>query len=512
MTDAERIKNWRKSPLNFVKDIWKLEPQPLRHGVANDQPAEFYRPHHFEAFVKGKHLTWQQWLIFRAVEWALSGKAANRISVASGHGIGKSATEAIIILWFLACWKNSKIGCTANTSDQLYDILWSEISLWLKRMPEPIQQWYDWKTAYVRMVDSPESWYARARTAKKEAPEALAGLHADNIAIVVDESSGVHDTIFETAQGALTNDNVLVLLISNPTRLSGYFYNTHHKFKKNWQTMQFDSRESPIVSKTFVEQILNDYGEDSPQFAVRVAGKFPNAEEDQLIPYELFDLASARKFSINMDSPRIGATDVARYGGDATIHSERQGNTAKMLQERMGQDTMATCGDIVTHIKQGELEQNPYDYWCIDVIGLGAGVYDRCKELQTEGVIPDTVKLVAVNVSVSPLNDKEYSNRRAELADEVRKWLRTGSVDERFREQTCSIKYKAPDSKGRLVIEKKEEMKERGLSSPDRFDSLCLSFAIGDATRTRMQERKVAQARTRRIVPNKTASNGAWWL
>lgn len=422
--------------------------------------------------------------------------------------MGKDTAVSLLILWFLFCFKNAQIPCTAPTADQLKDILWKEIRLWLSKLKPEIAALYEWQDQYIRIKEAPEVWFARARTGRKENTEALAGVHGKHILLIGDEASGVAEEVFETAEGALTNEDILVVLIGNPIRLTGYFYETHHKRRSAWQVLHFNSEESPIVSEDYCKRWEENYGKDSPQYSVRVLGEFPTTEEDQFISFSLFDMAVERKFTLNQNFPRIGATDVARYGDDATVHCERQGNIAKLLTERRGQDTMATCGDIVQYIKQGIQDMNPYDFWCVDVIGLGSGVYDRLKELQQEGTIHKEIKLVAVNVALSPLNDKEYNSRRAELADSVRTWLKTGSIDEKFREQTCSIKFKAPDSKGRLVLEKKEEMKERGLDSPDRFDALALTFAVGDASRQKLERSRLPEHKT---VRRQMKTGQVWW-
>ena len=106
----------------------------------------------------------------------------------------------------------------------MYDVLWKELVKWLKLMPEQIQGLYEWSNTYIRVKERPETWFARAKTARKEAPEALAGVHGDYVMFVIDEASGVPEEIFNTAEGALTSSDILVIMISNPTRLIGYFY------------------------------------------------------------------------------------------------------------------------------------------------------------------------------------------------------------------------------------------------------------------------------------------------
>jgi hypothetical protein len=108
-------------------------------------------------------------------------------------------------------------------------------------MKPELSDLFDWTAGYIRVKENPETWFARARTARKEAPEAIAGVHGDYVMIAVDEASGVPEEIFKSAEGSLTGANVLVLLIGNGTRNEGYFYDTHHAFAYMWQTASFDS-------------------------------------------------------------------------------------------------------------------------------------------------------------------------------------------------------------------------------------------------------------------------------
>ena len=269
--DIELIKRMIKSPVFFIERIWGLVPQPLVcQDILHSHTKKCYGD-----FIKGKNITWQQYHILLAVERAIRGEAPKRISVASGHGIGKSALVSWIIHWFLFTRENAQIGCTAPTSNQIFDVLWKEIAIWHQRLPVGIKEKFEWSTTRYAIVESPKTWFARAHTARKEAPEAFAGLHGDHVALIADESSGVPDEIYSVGEGSLTNKDTLVVLISNPRRLDGFFYNTHHSDKANWQTLVFDSEESPIVDKEFVERQRALHGEDSDEWRYMVKGLFP---------------------------------------------------------------------------------------------------------------------------------------------------------------------------------------------------------------------------------------------
>ncbi len=199
-----------------------------------------------------------------------------RISIVSGHGIGKSMILSVLILWFLWVHPMCQIACTSPSKEQMYDVLWKEIKKWIDRMPKGMQQFYIWETSHVRMSEAAATWFARAKTSSKENTEALAGVHADHVMMAVDEASGVEEPIFETMEGALTSGNILVILISNGTRNIGYFYDTHHRDSLRWQNYSFDATDSPRVSPQSVLDWKDKYGEDSVQYAVRVLGKFPD--------------------------------------------------------------------------------------------------------------------------------------------------------------------------------------------------------------------------------------------
>ncbi len=124
-----------------------------------------------------KHLTWQQALALYGVDKALRKEVPDRISIVSGHGIGKSTLLALLILWFLFVHPDSQVACTSPSKEQMYDVLWKELKKWLDKAPPQINQMYIWESSHIRMKESPEVWFARAKTSSKENTEALAGVH-----------------------------------------------------------------------------------------------------------------------------------------------------------------------------------------------------------------------------------------------------------------------------------------------------------------------------------------------
>ena len=167
--------------------------------------------------------------------------------------------------------------------------------------------------------------------------------------------------------------------------------------------------------------------------------------------------------------PRLLGVDPARFGDDRTAICFRQGRRTWWVRTRTGQDLMTTCGDVVRYILDLGIDKA-----FLDVCGLGAGLYDRLVEMgYGELVVP-------VNSAERALEAERYANKRAEMWAELRDWLQ-GDVqipdDDALQADLTGPRY-GYDSNGRLKLEKKEELKKRGLRSPDLADALALTFAF----------------------------------
>jgi hypothetical protein len=391
----------------------------------------------------------------------------SHISIRSGHGVGKTALLAWLILWFMCTRFDARVPCTASTHSQLRDILWPEIAKWQGKLPLEYQQNLEWQTERVIWAKRKETWFAVARTARKENPEALQGFHGENLLFCVDESSGVPSEVFEVAEGALTKANVISIMTGNPTRLSGEFYCSHHQDRYLWKTFHFSSEDSPLVSPNYAERIAKKYGRDSDVYRVRVIGDFPLAEADTFIPLPLVEQA---KLIVQPEGNKhIWGLDPARYGDDESALVKRAGLKVYEVSGIRKRDTMEVAGWVAKQAK----EEKP-DQIMVDVIGIGSGVYDRLKE-QGFPVVP-------VNVAEKASDNELYARLRSELWGKVKESLQEGlslTDDEELAGQLSAPKYKF-DSAGRIVIERKEDMKKRGIDSPDRADGLCLTFYQAD--------------------------------
>lgn len=498
--DIEVYHKMQKSPLLFVRSMWGMTPQPFKSQEMKDlamkTPLDEWKPEFFGNYDektekwrwagqpkfmtantwvrKSKHITWQQYIILLSIERAMKGEAPKKISIASGNGIGKTCTLSFIILWYLFCFMGAQIGCTAASSKQIHDVLWKEIAVWLSKMPDDVKSKYDHKSEYIRMTEEHKTWWARAATARKENPEALSGLHGDNVALMVDEASGVHDAIYETAQSVLTSPNVLFICISNPTRLTGFFYDTHHKTKNRWQNYSFSGVNSPVVNEDFVYEAIEREGKESDYYRVFVEGKFPNEQavsEEGFIPlFKSSDLTMTEDdFNFNSEGLRLGI-DPAGEGQDEALWVIRDRFKAKVVGREKKSTPKGIAQRTISLMKHYNISSEQV---FIDCFGEGT---DATMELLAAGYHINTV----VTKDKNGINKKVYSNLRAKIYWETKNWMRTGGMiigDEKdWEKEMKNVKYR-PTLSGQMQIMSKMKMRKLGIKSPNMLDALTLTFA-----------------------------------
>ncbi|MFQ5895374.1 MAG: terminase B [Nitrospinota bacterium] len=396
-----------------------------------------------------------------------------RVAIRAGNGPGKTAVAAWALLWFLATRPYPKVPCTAPKEKQLFDVLWAEVHKWLR--DSPLAPFFGWERTRVFFRGDPAEWFAAARTAR--APENLQGFHAKDLLFIVDEASGVADPVLGAVEAALTTEGAKALLIGNPIRTSGYFYDTFHKDRALWDCHRVSGLESPRVSQEFVESLRRRYGEESAVFRVRVLGEFPEGDSEGFLPLSLVEAALARELEPEGDV-ELGV-DVARFGGDRTALCVRRGAVALSLWAAPREDLMATCGRIVRAIAEWDARAAK-----VDEGGLGAGVVDRLREMQREGHEGlEGARIEGVNAARRARHPEAYAGLRDELWGALRARLEAGEIDlSRLAEddelvaELTTPRFRLT-SRGQVKVEGKDELKSRGLASPDKADALILAFA-----------------------------------
>jgi hypothetical protein len=407
------------------------------------------------------------------------------IAVSSGHGIGKSAKVAMLIDWAKSTCENCKVVVTAGTGTQLKTKTVPEVAKWFRMSINA--DWWEMQAESIKFkaAEFQKTWRTDFITWSKDNSEAFAGLHnkGKRIILIFDEASAIDDIIWTVAEGAMTDEDTEIIWIAfgNPTRNTGRFKECFGRLKHRWHTLQIDSRTVEGTNKAQIAKWEEDYGEDSDFFRVRVKGEFPRAGSSQFISGD--DVAAARKYrAVGFESlPKILSIDVARFGDDQTIMGDRQGRKLRILKKLRGLSTVQVAERAIELIEQAKREQKPYDGWVVDGDGLGAGVVDQ---MTSRGYGPRTdgkPGLFEFHGGATPKDPSKYFNRRAEVWGDGRDWLAQGQCeipdDPELDTDLTSVEY-GFSNKGQIQLEKKEDMKARGLSSPDCGDMFAMTFAV----------------------------------
>lgn len=428
-----------------------------------------------------------------------------QIAKRSGHGPGKTTTLAWIINHHAVCRFPQKTVCTAPTSKQLFEALYAETVTWMKKLPPDLLQLFEIKSESIHLISAPEESFISFRTSSAEKPEALAGVHsAGFVLLIADEASGIPEIIFESASGSMSGRNATTILTGNPVRRSGLFFNvfTRPALMKLWTRFHVSSLGHPNVDRKYPLLIAAQYGENSNAYRVRVLGEFPLVDDDTVIPWELLEAALNRDVKPLLVRP-IWGLDVARKGRDASALAKRKGN---ILEEPVriwrGKDTMQTVGILKAEWDATLPSMRPTEI-NIDVIGIGAGVVDRARELG--------LPVRGINVSESAAMNERFRNLRSELwwkgkewfekrdsalngtgwiwrpadndnADLGGSWHRTHSPDDEWKDEVLAAELARPTydytPNGKIAVEGKKDTKKRtGEESPNEADAFLLTLA-----------------------------------
>lgn len=399
-------------------------------------------------------------------------------AIASGHGIGKSATVAWLILWLMSTRIDCRGFVTANTGDQLSGKTWPELAKWHAMAIN--RDWFQWTATQFYFKRYPEerrkNYMFEAVTWSTERSEGFAGAHNAGSAIVMieDEASAVPDKISEVISGALTDGEGFWFKFGNPTRNEGRFFRCFHVDRSHWFTLNVDSRSVRITNKNYLQKLVDQYGEDSDYIRVRVRGMFPRSGEMQFIPEALVDEAMARALPPeDIGAPLLLGIDVAVGGGDRCVMRFRRGLDARSIpavklavDRELGQDSLTVAN------KAAELIDRWHpDAVFIDEIGVGFGVADILKQMG--------YALIRVNSGPPADDPNRFRDKKAECWAAGKQWLVEGGClpqDLELRSDLCGPMYDHT-LKQQLFIESKKDMRRRGLASPDDADALMLTFA-----------------------------------
>lgn len=401
-------------------------------------------------------------------------------AVKSAHGTGKSWFAANLVSWWL---DQHPVGdafaiTTAPTAPQVEAILWREISVAHEQgnLPGRITwgQVPTWKVGD-RMIA-----YGRKPADyadPNKAMQAFQGIHAKFVLVVLDEACGIPIWLWNAVDSIVTNDDARVLAIGNPDDPASEFYNVCRPGSEyNTITISafdlpaFTGEEVPeglnksLTGKGWVEERQRKWGVDSPLYQSKVLGEFPDLSDDSLITPKMVREAMERDLE-TLEIPTFGG-DVARKGVDKTVAYMNRGGALRRVHESSKASTMATAGAFARILRA-----HPDSPMWVDISGLGAGVYDRLKE--------QNFNVHEFDGGSAPLDPIRYKNKRAESYWELRQEFEEGDVDLDpadldLAAELQSIKWML-DSRGRIIIESKDDMRKRGLPSPDHADGAMMA-------------------------------------
>ncbi len=439
---------------------------------------------------RGSRYTWQQTIVLEAYNRAINtfdkdsfDSIRRWISVRSGHGIGKTAALCTIIIHFLVCFFGAQIGATANSENQLKDILLKELYFWIDKLPPAIKANIEQLDDMVRIRDT-KDWFLRARVSKPDKPEALAGLHGLYVLIIADEASGIDDKTFEVMKGALTGRNFIVVYTSNPTRNEGEFFESHKKGSA-YTRLHFSSRHSPIVEEDYISKMEADYPsagrEHSDEVKIRVDGEFAGVTE--MDDKGWIPLFANVKVMFEQERGQIirGAiigVDPAGGGRDRSIVHIRD---SVYLKEALNEKT-STSPDLARKV---EAIRDAYECKSSDIgveaFGIGAEVVAN---IQTK--IGESVNGLLTDHPREG-TEKEFNSYKSELAWLFRRWIINGGIiitnnPQAWLREFEKIKYKR-DKQGRIMLMPKVDFKKEFGFSPDRFDAAIHTMFKENPTR-----------------------------
>jgi hypothetical protein len=425
-------------------------------------------------------LTWQQLDVAEAIQADFS-----RVAVASGHGTGKSFLAGWVLDWHLRIYPFSNSLLTATNITQVRSVVWK----YLDMVMADVERKRPWMSGiFVKKArlyfhrDHKDSWYALPKTASRGAAENIAGQHNKHYIVIVDEASGVADEIHGVLRGALTEgkDN-RYLMISQPTRTVGHFADAFGKLRDIYDTFHLNAEESPLVDKAFIKEKLIEYGgHHSPEYQIKVLGKFPDNLSGFLIPARWIEQAQDAVIEHEEAWGWVMTVDVAEglhrdesVWEVARVSGYHENRKVEVVEEQAFADLNEKA--FARRIYQ-RIQDLPSVTVAVDGDGAGRTVILELEEL---GV---TVEHIHWGLPPhSKADQKRYFNQRAFASVKVREAV----FEERMRpapgkkivEQGSRIPYEL-DERGRYKIWPKERMRSEGIKSPDRFDAHAFFFLV----------------------------------
>lgn len=401
-----------------------------------------------------------------------------RNAISSGHGIGKTGFLADLIHWFISTRPRPAIVATAGTEGQLKSKLWRELAR-INSVAEN-RHWFKWKAESFTAFEDPTQ-QANALNWSENNPHAFAGTHEDHVLGVFDEGSVITRNIYNTFAGAMSTAGARWVVAGNPTESEGYFFDaTHGKLvgkreadwdRGMWKAHVIDCYSSSRVDPSYPQEIEMEHGKDSDEYRIRVLGLPPKQSASQFISRELVQAAQERDIPMFDRWPLIIGCDVGR--GDRSTMCPRRGRIGMPYKVFNAQRTTDFAREIAIEIRFWREEYGLHANCIIEELGMGVGVIETLEDMDYNDHV------WGVNTGHSSQWPDLYANLRCEMWGEFKAWLETGMIpnDPALTEDLLNMRRKSSgDSK--LRLETKQEMRKRGVASPDIGDGYALTFAV----------------------------------
>jgi hypothetical protein len=483
-----------------TQSVFATPPNPLAIAAARlrtggkstyyDDPAGFAK--HCIQWPKDQGLTSYQDEVMTALA------RERRAAVRGPHGLGKTTTNALIILWFSVTRDQAgvdwKIATTAGAWRQLDKYLWPEVHKWAKRLRTDMIGLPRFNSRTELLSLNLKLNHGQAFAVASDDPELIEGVHADEVLYIFDESKAISPATFDAAEGAFSGDGqgalaAYALATSTPGAPNGRFYDIHARKAgfEDWWTRHVTDEEcmdAGRMSASWKEARGRQWGTDSSVYANRVLGEFHADDENGIIPLAWVEAANERWRAWVEDGrppieggPRTVGVDVARSGSDNTVLALRDGDCITELRKYSKKDTMETTGNV-----KGVLDENPRRVAIVDVIGVGGGVVDRLREQK--------LNVEAFNASESTdMKDRSgelgFNNTRSAAWWKMRELLDPayGSKlmlpdDDLLTGDLCTPTWRVL-SGGKIQVEPKDDIKKRISRSTDDGDAVVQAFWDG---------------------------------
>lgn len=401
--------------------------------------------------------------------------SAIRYAVSSGHGIGKSVICAWLVDWIMSTRPHAQGTVTANTITQLDTKTWAAIQRWTKLCKTA--HWFEINSERIYRKGFKDSWFCAKQSSKEENSEAFAGQHAKDSTsfYIFDEASAIAEKIYEVAEGGVTDGEPMIFLFGNPTMSTGPFHRAcFGSMRHRWTSQVIDSRTSRFTNKQQIAEWMADYGETSDFIRVRVLGLPPNASDAQFIDQLRVTQAQTREVAVLPDEPLVAGCDLAWGGSDHNVIRFRRGRDARTIPAIRIPGEFTRDPSVLTNRLADVLSQTYHgqsvSMLFLDSAGIAGAIGTRLRELGHKNVLE-------VNFGADSPNPKRRYMRDHMWA-ELKDWLLTGAIDKAPRLESDLLgPGLRPDRQQRIWLESKEDMKKRGIDSPDDADALALTFA-----------------------------------